>query len=191
MGYYNIRRVLKSSRPKEGSTFLTKPLFPQGREDVTALRCSETLRYKVGGPSKVCARLCGLGPPGVGGGFRRPECSWGCVRTLLPQDEDGNEDNKAIIDAINAANPDLLWIGMTAPKQEKWTYSHWNELNIHCHVGTIGAVFDFFAGTVERAPIWWQEHGLEWLYRLMKEPKRMWRRYIIGNSLFLWNMTKE
>ena len=105
--------------------------------------------------------------------------------------EFSDEDNKAIIDAINAANPDLLWIGMTAPKQEKWTYSHWNELNIHCHVGTIGAVFDFFAGTVERAPIWWQDHGLEWLYRLIKEPKRMWRRYIIGNSLFLWNMTKE
>lgn len=105
--------------------------------------------------------------------------------------EFSDEDNKAIIDAINAANPDLLWIGMTAPKQEKWTYSHWNELNIHCHVGTIGAVFDFFAGTVERAPIWWQDHGLEWLYRLIKEPKRMWRRYIIGNTLFLWNMVKE
>ena len=101
------------------------------------------------------------------------------------------EDNKAIIEAINAVDPDLLWIGMTAPKQEKWTYSHWNELNIHCHVGTIGAVFDFFAGTVERAPIWWQCHGLEWLYRLLKEPKRMWRRYIIGNTLFLWNMLKE
>ena len=103
--------------------------------------------------------------------------------------EFSDEDNKAIIDAINAANPDLLWIGMTAPKQEKWTYSHWNELNIHCHVGTIGAVFDFFAGTVERAPMWWQLHGLEWLYRLLKEPKRMWRRYIIGNALFLWNIT--
>lgn len=105
--------------------------------------------------------------------------------------EFSDEDNKVIIEAINAANPDLLWIGMTAPKQEKWTYSHWKELNIHCHVGTIGAVFDFFAGTVERAPMWWQEHGLEWLYRLVKEPKRMWRRYIIGNALFLWNMTKE
>ena len=102
--------------------------------------------------------------------------------------EFSDEDNKAIIDAINAANPDLLWIGMTAPKQEKWTYSHWEELDIHCHVGTIGAVFDFFAGTVERAPMWWQEHGLEWLYRLLKEPKRMWRRYIIGNALFLWNI---
>ena len=100
----------------------------------------------------------------------------------LYKPEFSDEDNKAIIDAINAANLDLLWIGMTAPKQEKWRYSHWNELNIHCHVGTIGAVFDFFAGTVERAPIWWQEHGLEWLYRLIKELKRMWRRYIIGNT---------
>ena len=105
--------------------------------------------------------------------------------------EFSDEDNKAIIDAIHAANPDLLWIGMTAPKQEKWTYSHWKELNIHCHVGSIGAVFDFFAGTMKRAPMWWQEHGLEWLYRLLKEPKRMWRRYIIGNALFFWNMVKE
>lgn len=105
--------------------------------------------------------------------------------------EFSDEDNKAIIDAIHAANPDLLWIGMTAPKQEKWTYSHWKELNIHCHVGSIGAVFDFFAGTMKRAPMWWQDHGLEWLYRLLKEPKRMWRRYIIGNALFLWNMLKE
>ena len=105
--------------------------------------------------------------------------------------EFSEEDNKAIVEAINAADPDLLWIGMTAPKQEKWTYSHWEELDIHCHVGTIGAVFDFFAGTVERAPMWWQRHGLEWLYRLLKEPKRMWRRYIIGNALFLWNMLKE
>lgn len=101
------------------------------------------------------------------------------------------EDDDAIIKAINLSNPDLLWIGMTAPKQEKWTYSHWDELNIHCHVGTIGAVFDFFAGTVERAPIWWQEHGLEWLYRLIKEPRRLWRRYIIGNLLFLYNICKE
>ena len=105
--------------------------------------------------------------------------------------EFSDEDNAAIIKAINEANPDLLWIGMTAPKQEKWTYQHWNELNIHCHVGTIGAVFDFYAGTAQRAPKWWQEHSLEWLYRLIKEPKRMWRRYVIGNPLFLWNITKE
>ena len=101
------------------------------------------------------------------------------------------EESNEIISAINAANPDLLWIGMTAPKQEKWTYCHWEELDVHCHVGTIGAVFDFFAGTYERAPIWWQRHSLEWLYRLTREPKRMWKRYIIGNPLFLWNIGNE
>lgn len=115
------------------------------------------------------------------------------VETYSPpyKPEFSEEDNAAIIKAINEANPDLLWIGMTAPKQEKWTYQHWNELEIHCHVGTIGAVFDFYAGTAKRAPKWWQEHSLEWLYRLIKEPKRMWRRYIIGNPLFLWNISKE
>lgn len=101
------------------------------------------------------------------------------------------KDNQQIIKAIHAADPDLLWIGMTAPKQEKWTYAHWKELNIHCHVGTVGAVFDFFAGTYQRAPQWWQEHSLEWLYRLLKEPRRMWRRYVLGNPLFLWNVLKE
>ena len=115
------------------------------------------------------------------------------VETYSPpyKPEFSEEDNNAIIKAINEADPDLLWIGMTAPKQEKWAYRHWKKLNIHCHVGTIGAVFDFYAGTVERAPLWWQKHSLEWLYRLVKEPKRMWRRYVIGNPLFLWNVSKE
>ena len=105
--------------------------------------------------------------------------------------EFSEEENKDIINAINAACPDLLWIGMTAPKQEMWAYQHWQELDIHCHVGTIGAVFDFYAGTVKRAPLWMQNHSLEWLYRLIKEPKRMWKRYLIGNSLFIWNIIKE
>lgn len=105
--------------------------------------------------------------------------------------EFSDEDNKAMIQAINGANPDLLWIGMTAPKQEKWTYRHWNELNIHCHCGTIGAVFDFYAGTVKRAPLCWQKHSLEWLYRLLMEPRRMWRRYIIGNAKFLYYIYRE
>ena len=115
------------------------------------------------------------------------------VETYSPpyKPEISKEDNEAIIHAINQACPDLLWIGMTAPKQEKWAFEHWNELDIHCHCGTIGAVFDFFAGTIKRAPQWWQRHSLEWLYRLMKEPKRMWRRYVLGNILFLYNITKE
>ena len=115
------------------------------------------------------------------------------VETYSPpyKPEFSDEDNAAIIKAINDANPDLLWIGMTAPKQEKWAYSHWNELNINCHCGTIGAVFDFYAGTAQRAPLWWQEHSLEWLYRLIKEPKRMWKRYLVGNVLFVINIFKE
>ncbi len=99
--------------------------------------------------------------------------------------EFSEEESWAMIEAVNRANPDLLWIGMTAPKQEKWAYAHWDELEIHCHCGTIGAVFDFYAGTVKRAPQWWQRHSLEWLYRLWKEPRRMWRRYIVGNTLFV------
>ncbi len=102
-----------------------------------------------------------------------------------------DEDNAGIVKAINEARPNLLWIGMTAPKQEKWAYSHWSELDIDCHVGTIGAVFDFFAGTSQRAPRWWQKHSLEWLYRLIVEPRRMWRRYVIGNPLFLRNIKRE
>lgn len=115
------------------------------------------------------------------------------VKTYSPpyKPQFSDEDNKEIISQINQAKPDLLWIGMTAPKQEKWVYENWDKLDISCHVGTIGAVFDFYAGTVKRAPIWWQRHSLEWLYRLLKEPKRMWRRYIIGNTLFLYNILRE
>ena len=105
--------------------------------------------------------------------------------------EFSDEDNRAMVRAINDANPDLLWIGMTAPKQEKWTYRHWNELNIHCHFGTVGAVFDFYAGTAKRAPFWWQENALEWFFRLLLEPRRLWRRYIIGNTKFLYYIYKE
>ena len=107
------------------------------------------------------------------------------------KEEFTKEDSAAMIDAINAAKPDLLWIGMTAPKQEKWVYTHIDQLNINCHIGTIGAVFDFYAGTVKRAPIGWQKYGLEWLFRLLMEPRRMWRRYLIGNTLFIYYILKE
>ena len=99
-----------------------------------------------------------------------------------------DEDSLAMVEAINTTQPDLLWIGMTAPKQEKWVYQNWDKLAIDCHVGCVGAVFDFFAGTIKRAPKWWQDHSLEWVYRLIKEPKRMWKRSVIGIPLFLYNI---
>ena len=101
------------------------------------------------------------------------------------------EDNRAMLEAVHAADPDLLWVGMTAPKQEKWLDEHWSELQIHGHAGAIGAVFDFFAGTVERAPQKWIDLGLEWLYRLLKEPRRTWRRYLVDNPKFCWLVLKE
>ncbi|MDR1730364.1 MAG: WecB/TagA/CpsF family glycosyltransferase [Prevotellaceae bacterium] len=115
------------------------------------------------------------------------------IETYSPpyKTEFSEEENKAMVNAVNTINPDLLWIGMTAPKQEKWAYKHLNDLNINCHIGTIGAVFDFFAGTIKRAPMWWQKNSLEWLYRLIKEPKRMWKRYILGNTEFIIYVLRE
>ncbi len=104
--------------------------------------------------------------------------------------EFSEEDNSAMISAVNAFQPDVLFVGMTAPKQEKWAYQHFKELKVG-HVCCIGAVFDFYAGTVKRAPQWMIKLGLEWLYRLVKEPKRMWRRYLIGNTKFIYYVIRE
>lgn len=101
-----------------------------------------------------------------------------------------NFENFEMIAAVNAINPDVLFVGMTAPKQEKWAYRNFNVLEVG-HVCCIGAVFDFYAGTVKRAPQWMINIGLEWFYRLIKEPKRLWRRYIIGNAKFIRYIVME
>ena len=115
------------------------------------------------------------------------------VKSYSPpfRDSFSRTESQEMVDAVNAAHPDLLWVGMTAPKQEKWLYDHWADLDIHCHAGAIGAVFDFFAGTVKRAPEGWIRLGLEWLYRLIKEPRRTWRRYLVSNPVFCWLVLKE
>lgn len=100
------------------------------------------------------------------------------------------EENTAMINAINSVQPEVLFIGMTAPKQEKWSYSHLSQLQTG-HVCCIGAVFDFYAGTVHRAPAWMIKAGLEWLYRLLKEPGRMWYRYLVGNFMFVLRVLIE
>ena len=114
------------------------------------------------------------------------------VETYSPpyKPEFSDEDNVTMLEKINAFRPDVLMVGMTAPKQEKWAYQHYNQLQVG-HICCIGAVFDFYAGTVNRAPKWMIKLGLEWMYRLIKEPKRMWRRYLIGNIQFIWNVILE
>ena len=99
-------------------------------------------------------------------------------------------DNKKMINEINNFNPDVLFVGMTAPKQEKWSYNHYKEIKAG-HICSIGAVFDFYAGNIKRAPKWMIDYGLEWFYRLIKEPGRLWRRYILGNFKFLYYMLIE
>jgi N-acetylglucosaminyldiphosphoundecaprenol N-acetyl-beta-D-mannosaminyltransferase len=100
------------------------------------------------------------------------------------------EDNMAMTQSINNFHPDTLMIGMTAPKQEKWAYQNFNQIQAY-HICCIGAVFDFYAGTITRAPQWMINIGLEWLYRLIKEPRRMWKRYLIGNIKFIWYILSE
>lgn len=101
-----------------------------------------------------------------------------------------DEDNASMLDAIRQFNPDVLFIGMTAPKQEVWAYQHLEQIQAK-HICCIGAVFDFYAGTIHRAPQWIIRMGLEWLYRLVSEPRRMWRRYLIGNAQFVFLILKE
>ncbi|HKM93332.1 MAG TPA: WecB/TagA/CpsF family glycosyltransferase, partial [Prolixibacteraceae bacterium] len=98
-------------------------------------------------------------------------------------------DNKAMLEAVNAFKPNALFIGMTAPKQEKWAYQHKDSLDVNI-IASIGAVFDFYAGTVKRPGKFWQKSGLEWLPRLLREPKRLWRRTIVSTPCFLWDVLK-
>jgi len=100
-----------------------------------------------------------------------------------------NEDAE-MIDLINEIKPDVLFIGLTAPKQEKWAYEHFSQLEV-VHICCIGAVFDFYSMRIKRAPDRLIHFGLEWFYRFIIEPRRMWRRYLIGNFKFIWLILKE
>ncbi|CAG2534472.1 N-acetylglucosaminyldiphosphoundecaprenol N-acetyl-beta-D-mannosaminyltransferase [Maribacter dokdonensis] len=93
------------------------------------------------------------------------------------------EENLRMIEAVNSFNPDVLFVGMTAPKQEKWSYAHKDQLNVKV-ICSIGAVFDFYAGTVDRPGKIWRSIGLEWFGRLIKEPKRMSKRYLFYGVVF-------
>jgi len=100
------------------------------------------------------------------------------------KDEFSKEENDIILSKINKFKPDVLFIGMTAPKQEKWLHTHKDDLDFKI-ASSIGAVFDFYAGTVQRPSQIWLDLHLEWLGRLVKEPKRMWKRNFVSTPLFL------
>lgn len=100
------------------------------------------------------------------------------------------EDDQAMLDAIRVAAPDILWVGMTAPKQEKWLHQHRDQLNVR-FAAAIGAVFDFYSGRVKRSHPIFQRLGLEWLPRLFQEPRRLWRRMGISAPIFVWHVLRQ
>ena len=95
------------------------------------------------------------------------------------------EEDRAIIERINETKPDFVWVGLGAPKQEKWMAAHQGKID-GLMLG-VGAGFDYFAENIKRAPMWMQKHNLEWLYRLVQDPKRLFKRYWSTNTKFIWN----
>lgn len=104
--------------------------------------------------------------------------------------EFGEEDNKRMIDAINAYNPDILFIGLSAPKQEMWVHQNKHELHVKA-ICSIGAVFDFYAGTINRPSRFWVGIGMEWFIRFVHEPGRLWKRYLYYGPAFVYVIFKK
>ena len=94
------------------------------------------------------------------------------------------EEDDTVVATINAAAPDYLWVGLGTPKQDLWLYEHRARLNAPVLLA-VGAAFDFHSGGLRRSPRWMQRAGIEWLYRLGREPRRLWRRYSVTNLRFL------
>lgn len=95
------------------------------------------------------------------------------------------EEDEAIVEQINASNADYIWVGLGTPKQDLWIAEHWERLNASVLLA-VGAAFDFHTDRVKRAPAWMQRIGMEWLFRLLSEPRRLGKRYAIANVKFLY-----
>ena len=104
--------------------------------------------------------------------------------------EFSKKETNEILGAINTFHPDILFVGMTAPKQELWVHANKDQINVRV-IASIGAVFDFYAGSIKRPGPIWIKLGLEWFIRLLGEPKRLWKRNFISTPLFLWDVLKE
>ena len=100
------------------------------------------------------------------------------------------DEDREIVDMINKASPDVLWVSLGCPKQQLWMYAHKDKLNVPVMVG-VGAAFDFLSRIKPQAPRWVRDTGFEWLFRLVTEPKRLWRRYLINESQFLFYAGRE
>lgn len=98
-----------------------------------------------------------------------------------------SDENRAVIEAINAAQPDILLVAFGMPRQEYWTQDNWEALTVPTAL-MVGALYDYLTGDLYRAPRWVTDNGLEWLARLVMEPRRLFKRYVVGNPLFIWRI---
>lgn len=99
------------------------------------------------------------------------------------------EEDEQVVDMINASGANVVFVALGCPKQEKWMYDHRGR--IHAVMIGVGAAFDYHAGVIRRAPLWWQQNGLEWLYRLGSEPRRLFMRYLVTNTLFAVGFVRQ
>jgi N-acetylglucosaminyldiphosphoundecaprenol N-acetyl-beta-D-mannosaminyltransferase len=109
----------------------------------------------------------------------------GCISP--PYGELTTEEDAALVEQINAVAPDIVWVGLGTPKQDFWSADHVGRLTASALIG-VGAAFDFHSGRVRQAPPWVQRSGLEWLFRLVQEPRRLWRRYLVDNAIFVYHV---
>ncbi|MCB9771032.1 MAG: WecB/TagA/CpsF family glycosyltransferase [Candidatus Omnitrophica bacterium] len=100
------------------------------------------------------------------------------------------KEQESVLKQINNSGADVLWVGLGSPKQDYWMALHREEINVPVMIGA-GAAFDFLAGTKAQAPLWMQRSGLEWVFRLCCEPRRLWRRYLVGNMRFIFLIIKN
>lgn len=100
------------------------------------------------------------------------------------------QEDQTIVDMINRSGAHIVWVGLSTPKQEYWMADHVHRLNANVLIG-VGAAFDFHSGRKPQAPRWMQRSGLEWLFRLSTEPRRLWKRYLKNNPKFLWLVFRE
>ena len=99
-------------------------------------------------------------------------------------------EDRAAVERLNASGADIVWVGLGSPKQDLWAAQHRAALTAPVII-VVGAAFDFFAGTVRQAPRWMQRSGLEWVFRLAVEPRRLWRRYLLYNPRFIWEVGRQ
>lgn len=100
------------------------------------------------------------------------------------------DENRKMIEKVNRSKTDVLWVSLTAPKQDYWIANHFDKLNVSVAIG-VGAAFDVVSGKIKRSPVWMQKWGLEWLYRLIREPRRLSRRYLLEAPVFLPLIMKQ